>query len=908
MKLVIQFGDSIDTMDIKFKFKDLLLELQLMMKMRVATLMNMQVQGMSTSGCMLSTVEEMELIDLIIGMGDVEIDIATTTLTSSTRWLYGGTNVSQLLNKIFAAMFWGAKPVVNDLVKSILGDSAETCANGGVPVEKPPVLTPVQSALAWVSVISLQNLFGLFFLLFLLYLYRYNGSKTAQKKKLALAKKCMDEGNIEDAEKLLEGMKPNTNWNTAMVFHPDIHPAIRYGVVCIQLSLFGLYLWANMGAGASVDLYLKIAQDPIVIKDLFLFTLGGTITDMLNAGVYFLAIIIICFSGIYPYAKVATHLYCWCMPTDMLPPKKRENILIFIGSIGKWSLVDTFVLFLMMVAFNMRISLQDGDITADVFIVTKFGFYGFLFATMLSLSMGSVVLWFHRYTTTYVEIEEGGDEISLSEMKHRYGKLQVKSTERGRYIVGAVLTFTAMLSVWGSFVPSFSFDIQGLAGMAVELSPDSSPTNTYSLLTMGLMIPEATRIPNDVMIRWCQMTYFIFALICPMCYLVCLWSLWCCKFTLATQRTLYVMLEVFSEWAAMEVFVISIVACSAQIGKLAYFMVGGACDELDVILQEAMSVDKEIKSFVDEPTCFGVAANLEFGASILLVACIIFTVVGGYLQKFCLRGLEARLHEAPAAREHRSITRRLTAAVPNMFPPLEDQEADMPMTDEPIHANEKIGCLNRNLFNFCDWIGMVEIIDDDTGERVTLGFALEDVEEGVDGVADIGTRRRGSTHTPQNELHFEFKANRPSKIEEEPKEPKERMGTIDSEDSEGVYPVVNPLAPGVRAGVEMSTLRKPSLEKKDEGGGDISMSSLRKDIQNCKLNSMSVSDVCSAMDKDLNLKQYSEGFLCEGIDGPVLVAMALDSEMLEDCLKEDLLVKSALHRSKIKAWIAKNMR
>jgi hypothetical protein len=285
------------------------------------------------------------------------------------------------------------------------------------------------------------------------------------------------------------------------------------------------------------------------------------------------------------------------MPTDWLPPKKREGILLFVGAIGKWSLVDTFVLFLMMVAFNMRIALQEGEIRADVrapagsshrakraqrkecrlrrkrasgggwrppqrsernsfcgrsgsqngagrdpspvkpftrapqprarsgwdfsvflssnppphvsqvFIVTKFGFYGFLFATMASLSMGSVVLWFHRYTTNYVEVEEGGDKISLSDMKHRYGKLLVKSTDRGRTIVAVVLTATALLMIGGSFIPSFAFDIQGLAGMAVELSPDSSPNNKYSLVTMGLIMPYATLDPNDLAIRWCQVTY-----------------------------------------------------------------------------------------------------------------------------------------------------------------------------------------------------------------------------------------------------------------------------------------------------------------------------------------------------------------------------------------------------------------
>ncbi|GMI40711.1 hypothetical protein TeGR_g11842 [Tetraparma gracilis] len=861
MTVVIEFGDSVDTMDIKFTFSDLLLELQLMMKMRVASLMNMQVDGLSTSGCLLSTVEEMELNDLLISMGDVEIDIKTTTLTSSARWLYGGTQVSELLNKIFAAMFWGAKPVVNDLGGMFLKSSAETCANNGVPVPKEKELTPVESALAWISFITAQNLLLVLCFVLLWYMYRFKSNKTARKKKIELAKKCMDEGKMDDAEKLLNTIKPKTNWNTAMLFHPDISPAVRYGVVFIQCCLFILFLWANLNPGASVDLYLKIANDPIVIEDLFLFTLGGTISDMLNAGVYALAIIIILFSGCYPYFKVATQLYCWCMPTDWLPPKKREGILLFVGAIGKWSLVDTFVLFLMMVAFNMRIALQEGEIRADVFIVTKFGFYGFLFATMASLSMGSVVLWFHRYTTNYVEVEEGGDKISLSDMKHRYGKLLVKSTDRGRTIVAVVLTATALLMIGGSFIPSFAFDIQGLAGMAVELSPDSSPNNKYSLVTMGLIMPYATLDPNDLAIRWCQVTYFVFSLVCPLGYLVCIWLLWNCKFTLSKQRTIYVMAEVFSEWAAMEVFVISIIACSAQIGKLAYFMVGGACDQIDVILQEAMKVDDEIKHF-------GVAANLELGAYILLLACIIFTVLGKYLQEFCRRGLEDRLHEAPAARDHRAITRRLSAVVnPASFLNRDDSAIpDDPdfMSEDPVHKKEKIGWFNRNMFHLCDMIGMVEIIDETNDERVTLGFRLEAVEEEVDGVRGEWRRNTAtSVHNPENERHFAF-----------------------------------------RPGADANNLN----ESERSGLSSGSETMMRKDIQNCALNQLDVAQVCAAMEGELKLGQYKEAFLTECIDGPVLVAMALDADGLEDMLKEELMIKSGLHRSKIKAWIAKNMR
>ncbi|GMH92439.1 hypothetical protein TL16_g12349, partial [Triparma laevis f. inornata] len=692
MKVIIDFGEAHDEMDISFAFADLEVTLELLMKMEVAPLVNFRLEQLLTTGCLASTMNDVQVKDFQIAMGDVEVDIKTITNSGNTRWLYGGTSVSGLLNKIFKAVFVGIVPVANDMVTTLLEGSSETCANGGVPVEKNA------------DEVGLP--------------YRSKGK--LRKKKLKDAEKAIEAGNFDDAENLLAGMKGPTDWSTALMFHPDISPIMRYGVPVIQFFLLILFVVANLQPGASVDLYLKIANDPITIPDLFLFTLAGTISDMLNAGVYFLAIVIILFSGCYPYCKVMTQLICWVLPTSKLSAKKRESVLLFVGAIGKWSLVDTFVLFLMMVAFNMRIALQEGEIKADVFIVTKFGFYGFLFATMASLSMGSVVLWFHRYTTDYVELEEGGPKVSLSDMNHRYGKLLVRSTKKGRWAVTIMLSLTAVACVWGSIIPSFRFNIEGLAGMALELTPDVNPTKYYSLISLGLALPYATIDPNDIMLRWCQATYFIFSLICPLLYLLGLWMLWCKPMTAISQRTWFVVTEVFSEWAAMEVFVISIVACSAQIGQLAYFMVGGACDEIDVIMGEAMKVDKEIKNFVTEPTCFGVAAYLEPGAYLLALGCIVFTVVGRYLQDFCHRGLEARLHESTPAREERAMSRRLSEAGRRTGVRFEEEEVDF---EKHIHEKERIGCLNRNLFNLMSYLGMLEVVNPErSSERITLGF------------------------------------------------------------------------------------------------------------------------------------------------------------------------------------------
>ncbi|GMH78511.1 hypothetical protein TL16_g07829, partial [Triparma laevis f. inornata] len=85
------------------------------------------------------------------------------------------------------------------------------------------------------------------------------------------------------------------------------------------------------------------------------------------------------------------------------------------------------------------------------------------------------------------------------------------------------------------------------------------------------------------------------------------------------------------------------------------------------------------------------------------------------------------------------------------------------------------------------------------------------------------------------------------------------------------------------------------------------MPSMKPNIASCALNAMNCVDLGKALEDELGIGQYSESFMTEGIDGPVLVALAFDAEMLDDCLKDELGVASALHRGKIKAFISKKM-
>lgn len=64
------------------------------------------------------------------------------------------------------------------------------------------------------------------------------------------------------------------------------------------------------------------------------------------------------FSGAWPYVKLALMAACWTIPARGMPLRRRQRLLLWLEALGKWSLIDTFVLVMMMVAFKFHLALS----------------------------------------------------------------------------------------------------------------------------------------------------------------------------------------------------------------------------------------------------------------------------------------------------------------------------------------------------------------------------------------------------------------------------------------------------------------------------------------------------------------------------------------------------------------------
>jgi hypothetical protein len=390
---------------------------------------------------------------------------------------------------------------------------------------------------------------------------------------------------------------------------------------------------------------------------------------MWDAKVYFLAIVIAFFSGGWPFIKLGMMVVGFFAPPGLISLSSRETLLVVLDALGKWSLIDFFVMFLLICAFYIQMPLGD-NIRVDVVSQPKWGFYSFIVATMISLLLSHILLACHRFvvepkvlheevkefqpkeslSTIVYELkltesdlikgeslqklvldsnntankenntnidelqplvvppaEEGNEkevdpllEAPLLEKQSSFPSsgsaasnsssavekeqiLCVKFTPFGRVFIIFLVCLTTFFIIAGAFLKTMGFQFKGLLGFMMTFN--NSDKKDYSYYTIGSSLPEHTGEPNDVGVRWMQVSYFIFGLAMPLAMMVIFVVLWILPLSLTYQRHLFFLAQVLNAWSALDVFCLAIAASLLEIQQFALFVFRDYCGRLNVILE-----------------------------------------------------------------------------------------------------------------------------------------------------------------------------------------------------------------------------------------------------------------------------------------------------------------------------------
>ena len=127
-----------------------------------------------------------------------------------------------------------------------------------------------------------------------------------------------------------------------------------------------------------------------------------------------------------------------------------------------------------------------------------------------------------------------------------------------------------LLVVAGAFLPCFSMEILGLAGIVIDLG-SSEAKQTYSLVGSGLSIAlqGTPQKYGGVAGPFAIGSLYIFvAFVAPLLQLATLALLWAWPLTLRAQKTLFVWLEMISAWSGMQVFILGVLVALVEMPQV----------------------------------------------------------------------------------------------------------------------------------------------------------------------------------------------------------------------------------------------------------------------------------------------------------------------------------------------------
>jgi len=440
----------------------------------------------------------------------------------------------------------------------------------------------------------------------------------------------------------------------------DIPSILRYGMPIIIIGNIALFLSGHLNLGATVNIDVTVVGETIKVDKFFEFSMAKSTIDIWNSGGKELAILILIFSGIWPYTKQLITLVLWFVPTSWVPVSRRGSILIWLDWMAKWSMIDIFVLIICLAAFRVSVDspsefdfLTDGLYSFDLLVVPLWGLYANLIAQLVSQISSHFIIHYHRKITKRAcdSYSQSSTNRSLKTREdseqnvmlhtHQFGRPHRGEEEKliVRTWVNYALILSALLSnvciIAGCILPSFSIEVFGLLGVAVEAGQEFRDAKTYhSVFTVTKLLFDQAKFldttNNYVGLTSFSVIFVLTVLLVPILQSLVLLGQWFVPMTRKQRTKISVLVEILQAWQYAEVYIIAIFVASWQLGPISSFMVNEYCDSLDGFFSELVFYGL-LKT--EDAQCFSVKSVIEEGFFILAVGSILLALINAFVSK-----------------------------------------------------------------------------------------------------------------------------------------------------------------------------------------------------------------------------------------------------------------------------------
>lgn len=457
---------------------------------------------------------------------------------------------------------------------------------------------------------------------------------------------------------------------------------VRLIVPVIILGNIGFFLSGHLSLGATVNIEANLAGQGITVNNFFEFSMARSTIDIWNAGGRELAILILIFSGIWPYTKQLITLCLWFAPPSVVSVSRRGSIFLWLDALAKWSMVDIFVLVLSVAAFRVSVLspdlsfLPDDFYRVDLFVVPLWGLYANMIAQLISQVSSHFIIHYHRRIVETASeqykrsngveaaatiVSDAGDSVAdadddadpLEDQQSRRDRREVSLRDHGfvrahrdendtlhvRPGVNIGLVSVAgllfLLVIIGCSLPSLSLEVLGIIGVAIESGQNFEQAYVdYSVFTIVQLLIDVAKflgsLGDYVGLGVLAVLFLSTVLIVPIVQGLVLLFQWFTPLSANQMNRTSILIETLQAWQYLEVYLLAIVVASWQLGPVSDFMINSYCDGL-------VGAFAALEYYgVLEPTdaqCFRVQAGIENATYILIVAAVLLALLNTFVKR-----------------------------------------------------------------------------------------------------------------------------------------------------------------------------------------------------------------------------------------------------------------------------------
>ena len=306
---------------------------------------------------------------------------------------------------------------------------------------------------------------------------------------------------------------------------------------------------------------------------------------------------------------------------------RGEGLQRFLGAmqgLGKWSLVDFYVMVILMSAFAAEQTLAVVDhspVVGSIYVQPNPGFYAFLAATLGSHILSHILcarIPGAAPTSTAPDLPLSSSYFAVTlpgsaEFAVRSRRLAARAAKKfrglgdsaeggaapvvilritrwGVALFTALVLATAGCIVVGTRVEAFQFTFFGLSQQALD---GSVLKKSLSFYDVGRLIQEASGLPRgDRGVAFMQTCFYVFGLFAPLLTLAALALLWLLPLPLRISKSVHSIVLTLDAWSALDVYCISVAASLLEIRQFVGFIVEKVCDKrMHALLVQITSKD-----------------------------------------------------------------------------------------------------------------------------------------------------------------------------------------------------------------------------------------------------------------------------------------------------------------------------